>query len=201
MTELIAQTAARWGAAGIGVLVFLENIFPPIPSEVLLPFAGFLTTYTPLPLGAVIGAATAGSLLGAGVLYFAGSLADEERLCAFCRGKGRALGLSEEQVRRAVARYAAGAEKTVFFCRMVPILRSLISIPAGMAGMPLVRFLPLTAAGSFLWNLLLCGLGAALGDGWMLLSDWAGFYGALVRLCAAGCAVWLLARRFLIKRR
>lgn len=194
MTGLVLPILERFGAFGVFFLILLENVFPPIPSEVLLTFSGFLTTRTALTLPVVIGAATAGSLAGALVLYGVGRLVDEARLCRFCRGGGRFLGLHEEDVHRTLARYAAGADRTVFFCRMVPILRSLISIPAGMARMPLGRFLVLTCAGSLCWNALLCSAGAALGDAWMLLLRYTDFYTALTLTVLAVAAAGLLLR-------
>ena len=200
MTQMVEQVVGRFGAWGVFFLILLENVFPPIPSEVLLTFSGFLTTRTMMGLPAVIGAATAGSVAGALVLYRIGTLADEERLCAFCRGKGRFLGLHEEDVRRTLARYAADQDKTVFFCRMVPILRSLISVPAGMAHMKLGRFLALTTAGSLCWNTVLCSAGAALGDAWMLLLDCTDFYTSIVILALAAAAAWAVLKK-LKKRR
>lgn len=199
MIKIVEQVVARWGAWGIFALILLENVFPPIPSEVLLTFSGFLTTRTPLALPVVILAATGGSVAGALILYRIGRMADEERLCRFCAGKGRFLGLQEKDVRRALARYSKDADKTVFFCRMVPILRSLISIPAGMAHMPIIRFLLLTCAGSLCWNTLLCGAGAALGDAWALLLRCTDFYTSLVIVLALGAACWAAAKRVVKK--
>lgn len=197
---MVEQIVARFGAWGVFFLILLENVFPPIPSEVLLTFSGFLTTRTVLGLPAVIWAATAGSVVGAVILYRIGTLADEERLCAFCRGKGRFLGMHEEDVRRTLAKYAADQDKTVFFCRMVPILRSLISVPAGMAHMPMGRFLLLTSAGSLCWNTALCCAGAALGDAWLLLLDYTDFYTSLVLLAICGAAIWAILKKIVKNR-
>ncbi|MEG0803575.1 MAG: DedA family protein [Pygmaiobacter sp.] len=201
MMQTVFHIIEAYGAVGVFGLIFIENIFPPIPSEVLLTFSGFMTTQTQLGLCAVIFAASAGSIAGALVLYGAGTLLDEERLCRFARGGGRHFGLREQDIRRTLARYAAGQEKTVFFCRMVPILRSLISVPAGMAHMPLVRFVLLTGAGSLCWNTLLCCAGALLGDAWMLLVRYTGFYTSLVVLALCGAGLWMMVKRLLTRKK
>ena len=195
VTDWILTLTGRYGAAGVFALIFLENIFPPIPSEVLLTFSGFLTTRTNMHLWQVILGATFGSLAGALALYWIGTLASEERLCRFCRGFGRHLGLREEDVHRTLARYASQADKTVLFCRMVPILRSLISIPAGMAHMPIPRFVLLTSLGSLCWNSLLCTAGALLGEAWGILLRYTGFYSSLVWMLTIGFVTFFLLRR------
>lgn len=197
MTETIFYIIETYGAAGVFGLILLENLFPPIPSEVLLTFGGFMTTKTALALPEVIFGATLGSVIGALILYWVGTLMDEERLCGFARGWGRHLGLHEEDIRRTLDKYAQGQEKTVFFCRMVPILRSLISIPAGMAHMKLSRFLLLTTVGILCWNTILCSAGAALGDAWALLLDYTGFYNSLVVLVMGATFGWFAVKRLL----
>ena len=177
MQQMIVGVMARYGAAGVFALIFLENLFPPIPSEVILTFGGFLTTRIPLTAAAVILASTAGSLAGALVLYGAGRMMDRARLLSLVRRRGRLLGFDEEGLSRSLDTYERYQYKTVFLCRMVPILRSLISIPAGMARMPLVPFLLLTAAGSLIWNTVLILAGAALGEAWAMLLPYLDLWG------------------------
>ena len=140
MQSIILRAMEQYGAAGVFFLIFLENIFPPIPSEVILTFGGFLTTRSSLAAVSVILAATLGSVLGAIVLYGVGTLLDRGRLLSLTRRWGHWLGLEEAELIRSLDTYERYQKKTVFLCRMVPILRSLISIPAGMAHMPLPPF-------------------------------------------------------------
>lgn len=179
MQQLVMAAMTQYGAMGVFALIFLENVFPPIPSEVILTFGGFLTTRIPLTAGAVIFAATAGSLAGALVLYKVGTLMDRPRLLTLVRRRGRLLGFDPEGIERSLNTYERYQYKTVFLCRMVPILRSLISIPAGMARMPLVPFLLLTTAGSLLWNTALVLAGAVLGEAWALLLPYLDLWGNL----------------------
>ncbi len=180
MQGFILGAMEQYGAAGVFLLIFLENIFPPIPSEVILTFGGFLTTRSGLSAVSVILAATLGSLLGAVVLYGAGMLLDRSRLLALAERWGRWLGFDAQELARSLDTYEKYQKKTVFLCRMVPILRSLISIPAGMARMAALPFLLLTAAGSLIWNTVLVFAGAALGDAWGLLLPYLDIWGNLV---------------------
>lgn len=199
MENMVTELAGRFGYGGILLLIAVENLFPPIPSEVILTFGGFLTTYTELTPAGVILAATLGSLAGAVVLYGVGRLLRPERLETLLQGRlGRVLRLEYDDVRRAADRFAAHGRASVFYCRCVPIVRSLISIPAGMAGMAAVPFLLLTAAGSLLWNILLVSLGALAGRSWPAVAaalDAAsgGVKAALLVLCAV-CLAWVWRR-------
>lgn len=167
MEQLITTAVGRFGYWGILLLIAAENIFPPIPSEVILTFGGFLTTCTALRVPGVVAFSTLGSVAGAVVLYAAGRMLPPARMQAILRGRvGRVLRLEADDVQKAADRFAARGWPSVFYCRCIPILRSLISIPAGMAAMRPVPFLLLTAAGSLLWNVLLVGLGAAAGRNW-----------------------------------
>ena len=201
MQQLMMEIMAQYGAAGIFMLIFLENIFPPIPSEVILTFGGFLTTRIPLTATAVILASTAGSLLGALVLYGAGRLLNRDRLTELVRHRGRWLGFDPDGLERSLDTYEKYQYKTVFLCRMVPILRSLISIPAGMAKMPLLPFLLLTAVGSLIWNTVLVLAGAALGEAWAMLLPYLDLWGNLalagiiLLVVIAGMRRWNRRRR------
>ena len=124
----------HYGYLGIALLILIENLFPPIPSEVILTFGGFLTTYTNMNLIGVILFSTLGSVLGAVVLYQIGSLVPVSKLEAIVSGKiGKLLHFKKEDVSHAVEWFDSKGNYTVFFCRFIPIVRSLISIPAGMA--------------------------------------------------------------------
>ena len=179
------------GYPGIILIVALENIFPPIPSEVILPFAGFLVARGSLSLAGVVIAATLGSMLGALVLYSAGWLIGRERIYRLTCF--RYSPVSEASLRRAGVWFFRYGPWTVFFCRMVPTLRSLISIPAGLARMRLLTFITYTFAGTFLWNTVLVGLGAALGTAWPKVAKCFDFYDYIViigAVLAIGIFLW-----------
>ena len=160
MQELIIQTIENWGYIGVFLLIAVENIFPPIPSEVILAFGGFATAKTNLTLIGVIIAATLGAL----VLYFIGRLLNKDRLEKIVSGKiGKALRLKPEDIEKANKWFETKGQKTVFICRFIPIVRSLISVPAGMSKMGMPRFLVYTILGSTIWNTVLVSLGNALG--------------------------------------
>ena len=200
MQELIISLIEQYGYAGIFFLIALENIIPPIPSEVILTFGGFLTLGTGLGVPGVIAAATLGSLAGAAVLYGAGLLLSKERLKKIAAGRtGRLLGLQVEDVEKADAWFRRTGTKAVFFCRCVPVVRSLISIPAGMSRMGLPQFFLYTAAGSLIWNLLLVSLGAFMGEAWGRIAYLAGEYAhvmlIVLGISAASGVLWLLGNR------
>ncbi len=171
MQEFIISLMGRFGYPGIFFLITVENLFPPIPSEVILTMGGFLTTCTSMNVTGVILFSTLGSLLGAIILYYIGKLLNKERLLRLASGKaGRLLHLNAADIENAADWFEKKGCKAVFFCRLVPILRSLISVPAGMSGMGQVKFLLYTTAGSLLWNTVLVILGSLLGESWMLIA-------------------------------
>lgn len=198
MENLVVRLIDRFGYWGVLLLIAVENLFPPIPSEVILTFGGFLTTCTAMRPAGVVLAATGGSVAGAVVLYGLGRLLAPERLEKLLRGRvGRVLKLEADDVHRASDWFSAHGAPSVFYCRCVPILRSLISIPAGMAGMRFVPFLLLTTAGSTLWNILLVGAGALAGHSWprisaVLAQASAGVKFGLYAACLVGLAFLLV---------
>ena len=167
MQEMVISIMNQFGYFGVFFLIAVENIFPPIPSEVILLFGGFMTTSTNLSVLGVIIAATLGSLLGAIVLYFVGKILNKERLKRIVSGKiGKILRLKASDIESADHWFDTKGNKTVFFCRFIPIVRSLISIPAGMSEMAMPKFLIYTIAGSLIWNSVLTIIGAKVGDNW-----------------------------------
>lgn len=167
MQEFIISLMGQFGYFGVFFLIALENIFPPIPSEVILLFGGFMTTYTSLHIALMIVAATLGSLLGAIVLYYIGKILNKERLKKIVSGKvGKVLRLKEKDIDMADHWFDTKGNKTVFFCRFIPIVRSLISIPAGMSEMPMAKFLLYTTVGSAIWNTVLIVIGNRVGENW-----------------------------------
>lgn len=163
MDGLIVQVMEHLGLWGVVFLMFLENVFPPIPSEVIMTSAGFAAQNGLFPFYAVVAAGTLGSVLGAIPLYYLGQAFDKVRLMSLVVRFGRYALLKPADVTRALDWFDRYGKAVVFFGRMVPAVRSLISIPAGMARMPLMPFLALTAVGSALWTGFLAYAGLILG--------------------------------------
>lgn len=190
----------QFGYLAVGALILIENVFPPIPSEVILPLSGFLTTTSHLTLPGVILASTVGSVLGAFLLYGIGRMISREGLVAFFESRPlRLLGFKGSDVERVVGWFETRGQVSVLLCRFVPGVRSLISIPAGTARMGLVRFTLYTLVGSLLWNAVLCTLGAAAGDAWHAVSGSVAWASDVVKLViavvlAAGACWWLVRR-------
>lgn len=193
MLKFIIIMMERYGYIGILLLIFLENIFPPIPSEIILPFSGFMTTKTRLGAVGVIAAATIGSVLGALVLYLAGSLLRSERLEKVVNGKvGKMLHFNMDHIKKAEQGFEKYGKWSVLFLRCVPIVRSLVSIPAGMVGMDMPQFFLFTTVGSLIWNILLVSLGAGLGESWELVSYYIAMYADLVKVVVVTIATVIL---------
>lgn len=166
MEAWIMDVMDQFGYWGVFLLIALENIFPPIPSEVILTFGGFMTETTNLTVTGVIIVSTAGSVLGAILLYGIGLLLDVERLEKIVDRYGRILRLTKDDLYRADAWFDKYGIWTVLFCRLIPLIRSLISIPAGMSNMNFGLFLLFTTIGTLVWNTILVNVGAAVGSNW-----------------------------------
>ena len=167
MEEFVISIMNQFGYFGIFFLIFIENIFPPIPSEVGLLFDSFMSTYSKLNLFGMIIFSTLGSTVGAIVLYYIGKILNKERLKKIVSGKiGKVLRLKASDIEKADKWFDTKGNKTVFFCRFIPVVRSLISIPAGFASMNIPKFLLLTTIGSAVWNTVLVYIGSMLGEAW-----------------------------------
>lgn len=167
MQEIILSIMNVYGYLGVFLLIMIENVFPPIPSEVILLFGGFMTTYSKLSMVGMIVASTLGSLFGAIVLYYVGKIFNKDRLKKIISGKlGKILRLKASDIDKADNWFDNKGNKTVFFCRFVPLIRSLISIPAGMSEMPILKFIIYTVVGSLIWNAVLIIVGSIVGENW-----------------------------------
>ena len=167
MQEIILSVMGKYGYVGVFLLIMIENVFPPIPSEVILLFGGFMTTYTKLSIFGIIVASTLGSLFGAIILYYIGKIFNKDRLKKIISGKlGKILRLKVSDIDNADNWFDNKGNKTVFFCRFIPLVRSLISIPAGMSEMPVFKFLLYTLFGSLIWNTVLIIVGSVVGENW-----------------------------------
>lgn len=163
MGSWVITTIASTGYFGLVLLMVAENVFPPIPSEVVIPLGGYLAQQGQLTLVGVIVAATLGSVLGALALYWLGRRVGEERLKDFADRHGRWLALSCADIDRAQGWFTRHGATAVLLGRLVPGVRSLISLPAGLSRMPLGVFLAYTTLGSAAWSAALAGAGYALG--------------------------------------
>ena len=180
------------GAPGAGIAIALENLFPPLPSEVILPMAGLAAARGSFTLFEALFWTTAGSVVGAFALYGIGAVLGLDRLRALVK---RLPLLHVDDVDRTVAWFGRHGGKAVFFGRMLPIFRSLISIPAGVVRMPLWRFGLLTLAGSLLWNSVFVLSGYLLGEQWHIVEEYAGILQYVVIAAAAAALVWFTVTR------
>lgn len=180
------------GGFGAALLIGLENLFPPLPSEVILPLAGFTASQGTLGLLEVILWCTAGSVVGAWVLYGIGALLGRDRTRAIMNW----LPLVKiEDVDKTEAWFHRHGKGTVFLGRMIPIFRSLISIPAGITHMPLVLFTALTLAGSLIWNTVLILAGYWLGEQWHVVETYVGTFSRVVIVAVLAALAWFVVSR------
>jgi membrane protein DedA with SNARE-associated domain len=154
------------GYIGVFLMIVLENVFPPIPSEAILPLAGFLAGEGRFWLPAVILAATLGAVGGGLILYYFAYFIGEHRVRRLIHRYGKWFGVADKDLDTANSWFDRHGAKAVMLCRMMPIVRSLVSLPAGLRKMPLAPFIIYTAIGSGIWNSLLIVLGWWLGDNW-----------------------------------
>ncbi|WP_338654748.1 DedA family protein [Sporosarcina psychrophila] len=176
MEKWITEFMDQFGYFGVFLLIMIENVFPPIPSEVILTFGGFMTTYSDMTRMGVIIAATVGSIIGAMILYSIGLFLDVARLEKIVDRWGGVLRLTRKDIRKADAWFDKYGPWTVLLCRLVPLIRSLISIPAGMSNMNFPLFILLTTIGSLIWNTALVMIGAAVGDNWQSIVHYMDIY-------------------------
>ncbi len=191
-----ADVLGAYGSLGLAALMLAENLFPPIPSEAVLPLAGFLVGRGEIGAAQALVASTAGSLAGAFALYALGRWGGRSLVLRH----GGLLRVGEADLDRAEGWFERYGDFVVFFARMVPLARSVVSIPAGAAKMPLARFALLTTAGSALWNALLIGAGYLLGANWSRVGVFVGTY-SNVALTALAIAALALALRWWLRRK
>lgn len=172
LANFAINLVSNLGYPGIVLAMAAENLFPPIPSEVIMPLAGYLSTTGRFNFYLVIAAGVLGSLIGAVVLYYVGIWLGDQRLRKFLGHYGRFLMTGTRDLDAAEKWFNHHGEKSVFLCRMVPIVRSVISVPAGLVRMRLRRFMFLTSLGAFLWTTLETVAGAVLGKSWYLIGPW-----------------------------
>jgi membrane protein DedA with SNARE-associated domain len=191
MFDWITGFVVRSGHGGVFLLMLAENIVPPIPSELIMPLAGFTAARGQLSLLLVVLAGTAGSLLGAVFWYYVGRRLGLERLAHLAARHGRWLTLSPDDVDRADGWFRRHGARAVFFGRLIPTVRTLISVPAGIAGMPLPQFLAWSVLGTSLWTALLAGAGYLLQSQYERVSDYLNPVSTVVVVLIIG---WYLYR-------
>lgn len=199
MEHWVTQFMEQYGYLGIFIVMVVENLFPPIPSEVVLPFGGYMATRSELETPYVILVSTLGSIVGAVILYAVGTILSMERVLFITDRYGRFLRIKREDIHKSFDWFERYGKWTVFFGRMVPLIRSLISIPAGMSRMNFPLFLVYTAIGSAIWNTLLVVIGAYLGSSWDTITKLVGTYSniiyVLIAVTVVGTVIWLYSRK------
>jgi membrane protein DedA with SNARE-associated domain len=180
------------GGPGAAVIVGLDNLFPPIPSELVLPLAGFSASTGTFSLAGALAWTTLGSVLGASIVYYLGALLGRARTRALL---AKIPLVKASDFDKTEAWFARHGTKAVFFGRMIPLFRSLISLPAGIERMPFWKFLSLTTMGSLIWNLVFVGAGYLLGANWHLIGDYAELFQKIViGLVVAAIALFVVVR-------
>lgn len=191
MLDWVTGFVESWGYVGIALLMFLENVFPPIPSELIMPLAGYTASGGQLNILLAIAAGVVGSIAGALLWYYVARAIGCERLRHWAGRHGRWLTLSPDEIDQATDWFRRQGGKAVFVGRLVPAVRTLISVPAGFAEMPLVPFLLYSLAGTVIWTGLLAGAGYWLGSSYDQVSAWLG---PVSNVVVAGIVVWYVWR-------
>ena len=189
------------GYAGIALVMFLETVFPPIPSEMVMPFAGLVAADGRLDFGLVVAAATVGSLAGALLLYFLGATIPLARLRSWIGRYGRYALINEADFDRSFRFFERRGDLVVFFGRLIMLVRSLISLPAGVTRMHIPRFLFFTALGAGMWNTGLAAAGYLLGEHWHDVIAAVDYWEEVILLVGAAGVVGLLAGRRILANR
>ncbi len=195
LTEFARRAVTALGYPGILLAMVAENLFPPIPSEIVLPLAGYEVFRGNLTFALTVLAATAGSLIGALILYAVGRYGGRPAIDRW----GRLLRVSNADVDRAERWFDRWGDWIVLVSRMIPLVRSVVSVPAGILEMSVPRFVVLTTIGSLLWNFLLVGAGYQLGSRWEDVSAVVGQFSDVMKVVAVlavvGAGIWLWRRR------
>ncbi|MCC9172998.1 DedA family protein [Arthrobacter sp. zg-Y179] len=186
------------GAPGAGLAIALENLFPPLPSEIILPLAGFTASQGNFSIAAALFWTTLGSVVGALALYGLGAWLGRDRMR---RLVAKVPLVDLEDVDKVEAWFGRHGNKAVFFGRMIPLFRSLISIPAGIERMHLLTFTALTTAGSLIWNAIFIAAGYYLGESWHIVEQYAGVFQKIVIVAVIAAAVWFVVSKVRSSRR
>jgi membrane protein DedA with SNARE-associated domain len=200
IVEFVQELVITGSYPGIVFVMFAENVFPPIPSEVIMPLAGYLVSTGDFNFVGIVLAGTLGSVLGAIVLYYVGAWVGEPIMRSFVRRYGRFFTISENDFDRALKFFDKYGEVVIFFGRLIPVIRSIISIPAGMDRMPMSRFLFFTTLGTAIWSGLLGYAGYALGENWTRVEGFMEQYQDVVIVICVVLLALFVAWRFNVWR-
>jgi membrane protein DedA with SNARE-associated domain len=190
MSEWIISTITQWSYLGIFLLMVAENIFPPIPSELIMPFAGFVAANGDLNPAGVLIAGIAGSLVGTFAWYAAARLLGIERFRQLCNRFGRFATISEDDIDKAVRWFDRYGHWAVLIGRLIPAIRTLISVPAGLAAMPIGKFLAVSAVGTALWTAFLTAAGFLLHEQYEIVEAWVDPVSTAVVIFAVVIYIW-----------
>ncbi len=201
MKEWILSTMDSLGYWGIGFLMFAENLFPPIPSELIMPLAGFSVSQGKMDFALAVLAGVVGTIIGALPWYYAGKIIGEERLKRLADKYGKWITVSSKDIDKVKRWFDRYGNNAVLFGRLVPGIRTLISLPAGLNEMPLVPFIVYSTIGTTLWVIFLTGAGYLLGNNYELVDDYLApvSKGVLVLIIVA-FAVWIFRKKQQAKR-
>ena len=196
LEEWVLAVMEKLGYLGIAFLMFLDNIFPPIPSEIIMPSAGYTASKGDLSLIGVIIAGSAGSLIAAMILYWIGRKIPEQHLFTFIKHYGKFLRIRVTDLEKALGWLNQHGHKIVFFGRMIPAVRSLISIPAGMSKMPFGKFMAYSAFGTIIWTTFLAFLGYHLSEDQALMSLIMQRASYIILAIVILYIIWKMAKKF-----
>ncbi|KEI47351.1 DedA family protein [Staphylococcus epidermidis] len=200
MEQIITDFISKWGYTAIFILILLENVLPVVPSEIILTFAGLLSVKSHLSIWTLLIIATIASFIGLLILYYICRLISEEKLYRFVDRHGKWMKLKSKDLKRAndwFKRYGAWA---VFLCRFVPVLRVLITIPAGINRMNVIQFTTLSLIGTTIWNFALILLGRLLSDSFDALMNGIHTYSRIMYVIIIIAFIYFVIR-YLMKRR
>jgi membrane protein DedA with SNARE-associated domain len=201
MQDWLINVINHYGYLGIAFLILLENVFPPIPSEIILTFSGFLTTISNTNIWLSSLSATLGSMAGAILLYMLGRVLPQRKIAQFVKKHQKIFRLKESDLKRSSDWMTKRGGSAVFVCRFVPVVRSLISIPAGAAHMRFWQFLTYSTLGTAIWNTILIYLGALAGNNWQRITGYINTYSYFIAIAVSLTLVFLIIGRVMQKKR
>jgi membrane protein DedA with SNARE-associated domain len=201
LTEWIISIMEQLGYLGIALLMFLDNIFPPIPSEIIMPSAGYSASQGELLLAGVIIAGCIGSLVAAAILYWIGYKFNHDSIFRFVDRYGKYLFIKSNDVKKSLDWFEHYGHRIVFFGRMIPAVRSLISIPAGMSHMPFWKFMFFSSLGTIIWTTFLACVGFYFGENQALMQNIFSQVSHFIIIVVIAIIIWILYRRHQGKNR
>jgi membrane protein DedA with SNARE-associated domain len=196
MTEWITNTMTTMGYLGIALLMFLENLFPPIPSELIMPLAGFTVHEGEMEFFPAVVAGVVGTVIGALPWYYIGRIVDEAKIEKLADKYGKWITVSAKDIQKANEWFSRHGAKAVLLCRLVPGVRTLISLPAGMNHMPMIPFLIYSTIGTTLWVVFLTAAGYFLGKNYSLVEEYIAPVSKIALLALLiWFAIWIIRKR------